>query len=472
MSAVLYNKRGVSDYTLYDEAGIEARTGVRPEKYALLAALRGDPSDNLPGVPGVGEKTAAKLINQYGDLDSLFSHVGELSPKLRENLRTHVDQVRQNAELIPLIRDVPLDLHVEDLTLGGWDAEEARDTFAELELKAVWTRLSSLMDEGALGLPAGGLLGGSGAEGSARPDVAEVPPARVGAAPPDWLAVPGATVPATAGEAVQAIEQVVASARKSTGNVAVHAQWSGDPGRSPLSTLTLAAEVPGEGKPDPAVHLRGSGSLELLSDDAVVAALSSAVGPGGVGVIAHDAKELMRSLLPLGVDVVSLTMDTAVAAYLLDPSTDRYRLSDLAADHLGVEVDDGTGGPGQGAFALDAKADTGGDSDGTTDEAADEAAERSRRRSRRPTRSRCRGGAARLGARPAPGPVAGGAGGGGGVRPLRPDRAAARPGARPDGGGRDPRRPGGAAFDRRRAGRGVPAPSSPLSTSSPRGPST
>ncbi|MGH9079913.1 MAG: 5'-3' exonuclease, partial [Acidimicrobiales bacterium] len=145
---VLYNKRGVSDYALYDEDGIEQRTGVRPDDYALLAALRGDPSDNLPGVPGVGEKTAAKLVNQYRDLDTLFSHLDELSPKLRENLRDHFGQVRSNAELIPLVRDVPLDVHVDDLTLGGWDLEEARATFAELELKAVWGRLSLLMDEG------------------------------------------------------------------------------------------------------------------------------------------------------------------------------------------------------------------------------------------------------------------------------------------------------------------------------------
>jgi DNA polymerase-1 len=74
---VLYNRRGVSDYVLYDEAGIEARTGVTPEKYPQYAALRGDPSDNLPGVPGVGEKTAAKLINTYGDLDGIFAHLDE-----------------------------------------------------------------------------------------------------------------------------------------------------------------------------------------------------------------------------------------------------------------------------------------------------------------------------------------------------------------------------------------------------------
>ena len=74
---VLYNKRGVSDYALYDEAGIFERTGVTPKQYIAYAALRGDPSDILPGVPGVGEKTAAKLIATYGGLDWIFAHADE-----------------------------------------------------------------------------------------------------------------------------------------------------------------------------------------------------------------------------------------------------------------------------------------------------------------------------------------------------------------------------------------------------------
>ena len=83
---VVYNKRGVSDYALYDEAGILERTGVTPDLYVQYAALRGDTSDNLPGVAGVGEKTAAKLINKYGGIDGLYEHVDEQTPKLRENL--------------------------------------------------------------------------------------------------------------------------------------------------------------------------------------------------------------------------------------------------------------------------------------------------------------------------------------------------------------------------------------------------
>ena len=101
---VLYNRRGVSDYVLYDEAGIRERTGVSPSDYVEYAALRGDTSDNLPGVPGVGEKTAARLIGRYGGLDGLYEHVDEQTPKLRANLAEHEEQVRRNAEVMELVQ--------------------------------------------------------------------------------------------------------------------------------------------------------------------------------------------------------------------------------------------------------------------------------------------------------------------------------------------------------------------------------
>src|SRR5205085_11170627 len=135
-------RRGVSDYALYDEAGIVTKTGVHPTVYPEYAALRGDPSDNLPGVPGVGEKTAAKLINQYGGLDGIYAHLAELTPKLRENLAAHEDQVRANAEVIPLIRDVEFEpIPPEDIAWGGWDETEVRDLFAFLEFRTMIDRL-------------------------------------------------------------------------------------------------------------------------------------------------------------------------------------------------------------------------------------------------------------------------------------------------------------------------------------------
>jgi DNA polymerase-1 len=369
---VLYNRRGVSDYALYDEAGIEERTGVRPEQYPILAALRGDPSDNLPGVPGVGEKTAAKLVNEYGDLDTLFAHLDALSAKLRENLTANVDRVRMNAQVIPLVRDVPLDVHVDQLTLGGWRLEEARSTFAELELRTLWDRFSTLMQEGALGEPAEGHRGANGVVGDAPADSSSSNDV------PEWLSDPGFVAPDDPATASASLTSLFEATRTSTGNVALFAHWSGDPGRSPLVSLTVSGEVDGDTGPrEPVLHLREAGEdgpgPSLLSDPDVLRVLAAGLAPadsgdattastrsdvgtgagGGVGVVAHDAKEIMRSLLPRGVDVANLAMDTAVGAYLLDPSNDRYRLSDLAARYLGVDVDDEPGGKGQGAFVLE-----------------------------------------------------------------------------------------------------------------------
>jgi DNA polymerase-1 len=369
---VLYNRRGVSDYALYDEAGIAERTGVPPTKYPLLAALRGDPSDNLPGVPGVGEKTAAKLVNEYGDLDALFAHVDALSPKLRQNLEAHADRVRKNAEVIPLVRDVPLDVHIDQLVLGGWDLEAAHQVFAELELRQLWTRFTTLMGEGAFGEPAPGSSlppGTRGATETAAGAAAGAPQGTIDGPSgdqPAWLSRPEASIPLDPAGAATEVADLVAAARGASVALALYARWTGDPGRSPLLSLTLVAEPGPDGESAGTVHLGPGGEADpLLGDRDVLQALAVGLGAGGVAVVAHDAKEMMRSLLPLGVDVTGLALDTAVGAYLLDPSTDSYRLSDLAARFLGVEVDDGTGPKGQGAFVLEAPVD--GEADGAGD---------------------------------------------------------------------------------------------------------
>ena len=152
---VLYNRRGVSDYSLYDEAGIFERCGIEPARYPLLAALRGDTSDNLPGVPGVGEKTAAKLFAQYRDFDDLYAHVDTLTPKLRENLVTYEARARNNEMVMRLVRDVPLDFTLADLALGGWNRQEVDTFFERFEMNSMSARMNKLMKAGLLGEPAG-----------------------------------------------------------------------------------------------------------------------------------------------------------------------------------------------------------------------------------------------------------------------------------------------------------------------------
>ncbi|NCG40941.1 MAG: DNA polymerase I, partial [Actinobacteria bacterium] len=142
---VLYNRRGVSDYALYDEAGIKDRTGVSPARYAMYAALRGDTSDNLPGVPGVGEKTAARLINEYGDLDGIFANVDKQTPKLRENLKMFEERARTNHKAMILRKDVPIELDVTDVRWGELDASAVKNLFEELEFVSLYERLNEIL---------------------------------------------------------------------------------------------------------------------------------------------------------------------------------------------------------------------------------------------------------------------------------------------------------------------------------------
>jgi DNA polymerase-1 len=269
-----------------------------------------------------------------------------LTPKLRQNLAANIEQVRTNTELIPLVRDVPLDVHVDQLTLGGWDRQKAQQIFEEFELRTIWTRFASLVDEGLFGEVHGTEPDGTEADGTA---------SRKGKASPSWLSAPEVVVARTADAARAGLATVFAAARASTGNVAVHPRWAGEPGRSSLVSLSLSSEVTTGSTSAPVIYIDtfDEESPGLLGDAGVVAELSAGLGAGGLGVVAHDGKELMRSLLAYGIDITHLVMDTAVAAYLLDPSTDRYRLGDLAERLLGVTLDDGTSGKGQGSLALE-----------------------------------------------------------------------------------------------------------------------
>jgi DNA polymerase-1 len=306
---VLYNRRGVSDYVLYDEAGIEERTGVAPRLYLQYAALRGDQSDNLPGVPGVGEKTAAKLVNAYGGIDGIFEHLDEQTPKLRTNLGEHEAGVRQNAELMALVYDVPLAVTIDDLVRSDPDVDEVRRLFDFLEFHSLGDRLTEALGED---------LGVSG------------PPVEV-------LEAEVAPV-ASAADAVRILGEVRAAGAGEP--LAVAAAWTGSEGRTPLDGVAVVTDPEGA----EVAWL----SAELLADDGVRGALGellAAPDAGGRPLAAHQAKALMRSLLDVGVDVRALALDTAIAAYLLDPAESRYLLDEVLRRYAKVEL------PTEGAAA-------------------------------------------------------------------------------------------------------------------------
>jgi DNA polymerase-1 len=323
---VLYNRRGVSDYVLYDEAGIEAKTGVHPTKYVQYAAMRGDASDNLPGVPGVGEKTAAKLINTYGGIDGVFEHVGEQTPKLRENLAAHEDQVRRNAEVMLLIRDMDLDVGIDDLHRGDIDRDEVKRLFEFLEFNTLWDRLAEALESD---------LGASGGEqGVLEPEVTALDD------------------PALAAKAL-------ATMQADDGLLAIAGAWEGQEARSPLEGIALVRDAASAD----VVWLPAA----VLGDERVATALTALAAPGSRPVAAHDAKALMRSLLTIDIDLRCLALDTAIASYLLDPAEARYLLDELVPRYSGwsLPADDG-GAAGSGQLDLD----------GTAAEAATRAARR------------------------------------------------------------------------------------------------
>ena len=143
-TTVLYPKKGVTEMSRMTPAAVVEKYGLTPEQYPDFAALRGDPSDNLPSVPGVGEKTATKWIIDYGSLEKLLENSKEITGKVGESLRANIDVVRLNRELTHLLDDVKLSSGVEDLSWPGFDASAMGFFFEKLEIRALKERIKSL----------------------------------------------------------------------------------------------------------------------------------------------------------------------------------------------------------------------------------------------------------------------------------------------------------------------------------------
>jgi len=291
---VLYNRRGVSDYALYDEAGIAERTGVTPDLYPQYAALRGDPSDNLPGVPGVGEKTAAKLINAYGGLDGIFEHADEQTPKLRQNLTEFEDRARRNVDAMVLRTDAPVDFDRNSIDWGVVDVKEVQRLFELLEFNSLYERLSEILEDA---LPS--------------------------------LDSETAVLEAELVHATSAEECITALIPMQEQTQPLSLGWIADEDGSLIALAVLqnveTAEV---------LVIEH----ELLQDPDLVAALSGFTAQGGIGFDAHNAKELTRGFRQLGLVGEGLRLDTAIAAYLLDPTGGRYVLDDLLMRYCRQEL--------------------------------------------------------------------------------------------------------------------------------------
>jgi len=300
---VLYNKKGVSDYALYDEKGILERTGVTPENYVNYAALRGDNSDNLPGVPGVGEKTAAKLINTYGNLEGIFSATSEQTPKLKQNLEENQELAHLNAELMELVRDVPLEVKYDELENSDINNSEINEFLDLLELNTLKKRLSD-----AVGF-----------------EVNEKDNKKI---TKDSVIDLKYEVCIDEKTALQKIE-VLSKAK--TISVAEATNHEGD-----LTGLAAGGDKDCYWFP-----------VETIKTPKVLTGLNKLFSAKGPGVAVHDGKKSYRFLSKGGILLQNITLDITLAQYLLDGSDSSEPLSEILSKHTAMHFPDGIEKEGQ-----------------------------------------------------------------------------------------------------------------------------
>ncbi|MEI8022743.1 MAG: DNA polymerase I [Actinomycetota bacterium] len=301
---VLYNKRGVSDYALYDEAGIFERTGVTPKQYADYAALRGDPSDNLDGVPGVGEKTAAKLIVKYLTLENIFNHADEQTPKLKQALIENRERVMRNAKLMVLRRDAPVEIDIHE-SVPKPRVDDVKKLFATFEFRTMNARFIEALKHFPIDLSQASV---SDANNETRSEVSS----------DDQSAGVLNAVVSICKDANSALAVLKTNAVSDIG-----AAWVGDPGRSDLLGIAVVTD-----KTTSAVSWI---TKPLLTESSVKKFLL-----GNWQFRGHNIKPFLRSLLQLDIDLKHMTLDTAIAAYLLDPSESRYEISQVVERYAGL----------------------------------------------------------------------------------------------------------------------------------------
>jgi len=294
-STVLYPMRGVSELARMTPAAVEAKYAVPPHRYPELAALVGEDSDNLPGIPGVGPKTAAKWIATYDGLENVINRADEVAGKAGENLRAHLDDVIRNRRLNRLVTDLPLELAPKDLGRVEWDRQAALAMLDELEFRGeLRTRILDTL------------------------------------APEDEPEVEGGFE--LAGETV------------APGGLAAHLA---DLGTDPVGLYVRGSWGSGTGRVDGLAFSQADGraayvdvpGLSAEDDGALAGWLADPARPK----IIHDANGPLLALGAHGWQVAGLTTDTAMMAYLVAPDQRSYALADLTLRHLKRELKQETG---------------------------------------------------------------------------------------------------------------------------------
>jgi DNA polymerase I len=273
---VMFNVKGISDIRRYDVEAVTERFGLPPEKYLDYVALKGDASDNIPGVPGVGEKTASKLVQEFGSIEELLTRTDELKGRLKESITAAGEQLALNKELAQLDMDVEVDLEPDDALMGEWDLEAVRRLFTSLEFRTLFERLEEV-----------------GRKAKPAVEVAELDLREVDA--PE-------------------IAELIAS----DGPKAVRLDLDD-------------REVRGV-----AVSLGGGQAAYAGVKD--LSGVSDALADLDAAKWMHDAKDVETAVVAEGRTLGGVATDTMLAAYLLDPAAPSFELGPLTEQYLGTDV--------------------------------------------------------------------------------------------------------------------------------------
>jgi DNA polymerase-1 len=377
---LMTTRSGVENTVMYDVARIDERFGLRPDQMIDYKALKGDPTDNIPGVPGVGEKTAAKLIRDFGDLDTLFARLDEVTPeKLRDKLREHRDQVYRGRDLSTIVRDLPVTLDLEAARLRDYDRDTVVRLFREYEFRTLIERLPQISGESAQeradslrAVVQSGSVPAARVAGQPRP--AGWGPGRPGGRTDggelqlrlDFEAVGGrnaADSPALAGSMDRATERNGADGSSDPG----HPHGAGDlpsalasaildPGRievrgadgveelagwlaaQPAVGVSLLADDPRPRRGTPlALAVAGADGRVAAADGAEAAdALRRLLERTGTPLVGHEVKPVIVARFADEPDApaTAVAFDTQIAAYILNAALRSQTIADVVAEQL------------------------------------------------------------------------------------------------------------------------------------------
>jgi len=288
-------KRSFTDTVLYDEEAVEQKYGIKPEQLPDLKALVGDASDNIPGLPGVGEKTATKILQHYGSLRGIYDHVEDITPaKLQDTLREYRTQAFQNKELSTIVKDVPIKLDLKTCQVSHYDRNEVVKLFHEFQFIKLLPRLPQIQTDN----------------------------------------FPPSAVKCHLVNTEVALEQLIGEMKKAQ-DLAIEIETTGE--KAMIVDLLGIAISPAQGKAFyiPLGH-QGLNQPPQLPLNQVTDRLITILENSSMGKIAYNGKHVMAVLADRGVKLENLNFDPMLAAYLLGEKS--LGLKALVFNKLGTEI--------------------------------------------------------------------------------------------------------------------------------------